>query len=122
VVLVAHGSRDPRAAAATEALARAVRRARPGWDVRASYLDHAGPRPLIPLRNGRQAAKDNRRAAYGGLWRKLSGGPGAYEGLWELVGRTYRAIERSAPPPISAQAIEDVNRLVADLKKQEYTL
>ena len=83
---------------------------------------HAGPRPLIPLRNGRQAAKDNRRAAYGGLWRKLSGGPGAYEGLWELVGRTYRAIERSAPPPISAQAIEDVNRLVADLKKQEYTL
>ncbi|WP_030438684.1 sirohydrochlorin chelatase [Actinoplanes subtropicus] len=49
VVLVAHGSRDPRAAAATEALARAVRRARPGWDVRASYLDHAGPRPLEVL-------------------------------------------------------------------------
>jgi sirohydrochlorin ferrochelatase len=46
VVLVAHGSRDPRAAASTEALARAVRRARPEWVVRASYLDHAGPRPL----------------------------------------------------------------------------
>ena len=49
VVLVAHGSRDPRAAAATEALARAVGRARPGWDVRAAYLDHAGPRPLDVL-------------------------------------------------------------------------
>jgi sirohydrochlorin ferrochelatase len=49
VVLVAHGSRDPRAAASTEALARAVRRARPGWLVRASYLDHAGPRPLDVL-------------------------------------------------------------------------
>jgi sirohydrochlorin ferrochelatase len=49
VVLVAHGSRDPRAAAATEALARAVRRARPRWDVRAAYLDHAGPRPLDVL-------------------------------------------------------------------------
>jgi sirohydrochlorin ferrochelatase len=49
VVLVAHGSRDPRAAASTEALARAVRMARPEWAVRASYLDHAGPRPLDVL-------------------------------------------------------------------------
>lgn len=49
VVLVAHGSRDPRAAAATTALALAVSRARPEWDVFASYLDHAGPRPLDVL-------------------------------------------------------------------------
>ena len=49
VVLVAHGSRDPRAAAATEALARALRRAHPEWLVRAAYLDHAGPRPLDVL-------------------------------------------------------------------------
>ncbi|MFF5293756.1 sirohydrochlorin chelatase [Paractinoplanes globisporus] len=49
VVLVAHGSRDPRAAAATSALAQAVRRARPAWDVHATYLDHAGPRPLDVL-------------------------------------------------------------------------
>ncbi|GAA0540946.1 sirohydrochlorin chelatase [Paractinoplanes ferrugineus] len=49
VVLVAHGSRDPRAAAATEALTRAVGRAQPSWDVRAAYLDHAGPRPLDVL-------------------------------------------------------------------------
>lgn len=45
LVLVAHGSRDPRAANATRALVRAVAAARPGADVRASYLDHAGPRP-----------------------------------------------------------------------------
>ena len=83
---------------------------------------HGGPRPLIPLRNGRQAAKEARRAAYGGLWRKLSGGPGAYEGLWELVGRAYKAIETNAPPPISPQAIEEVNQLVADLKKQELAI
>ncbi|WP_239166009.1 sirohydrochlorin chelatase, partial [Actinoplanes italicus] len=49
VVLVAHGSRDPRAAASTSSLARAVQRARPEWMVRASYLDHAGPRPLDVL-------------------------------------------------------------------------
>jgi sirohydrochlorin ferrochelatase len=49
VVLVAHGSKDPRAASATEALARAVRRSRPDWDVLPAYLDHAGPRPLDVL-------------------------------------------------------------------------
>lgn len=50
VVLVAHGSRDPRAAASTEALTRAVAEAHPEWEVHASYLDHAGPRPLDVLR------------------------------------------------------------------------
>jgi sirohydrochlorin ferrochelatase len=45
VVLVVHGSRDPRAAAATRALVRAVAAARPGLDVRASFLDHTLPRP-----------------------------------------------------------------------------
>ena len=45
VLLVAHGSRDPRAARATRALVRAVAAARPGLDVRASYLDHTLPRP-----------------------------------------------------------------------------
>jgi sirohydrochlorin ferrochelatase len=50
VVLVAHGSRDPRAAEHTEALARAVADAHPEWAVHASYLDHAGPRPLDVLR------------------------------------------------------------------------
>jgi sirohydrochlorin ferrochelatase len=45
IVLVVHGSRDPRAAQATRALVRAVAAARPGVDVRASYLDHTLPRP-----------------------------------------------------------------------------
>ncbi|UWP83794.1 sirohydrochlorin chelatase [Dactylosporangium fulvum] len=45
VLLVAHGSSDPRAAATTRALARAVAAQRPGLDVRSAFLDHAGPRP-----------------------------------------------------------------------------
>jgi sirohydrochlorin ferrochelatase len=49
VVLVAHGSRDPRAAASTSELAQAVAAAHPEWEVHASYLDHAGPRPLDVL-------------------------------------------------------------------------
>jgi sirohydrochlorin ferrochelatase len=60
VVLVAHGSRDPRAAASTETLARAVAAAHPGWEVHASYLDHAGPRPLAVLAG--LSARGHRRA------------------------------------------------------------
>lgn len=49
MVLVAHGSRDPRAARANAALVAAVRRARPGTQVRLSFLDHTGPRPAETL-------------------------------------------------------------------------
>jgi sirohydrochlorin ferrochelatase len=49
ILLVAHGSKDPRAAATTRALARAVATASPGTTVRASFLDHAGPRPVEEL-------------------------------------------------------------------------
>jgi sirohydrochlorin ferrochelatase len=50
VVLVAHGSRDPRAAEATRALARAVEAARPGTTVLPSWLDHTEPGPTGVLR------------------------------------------------------------------------
>jgi sirohydrochlorin ferrochelatase len=60
VVLVAHGSRDPRAAAATRALALAVGAARPDWEVSASYLDHSLPRPAQVL--GGLEAAGHRRA------------------------------------------------------------
>lgn len=50
VVLVAHGSRDPRAAEATRALARAVALARPGAPVLPSWLDHTEPGPAEVLR------------------------------------------------------------------------
>jgi sirohydrochlorin ferrochelatase len=50
IVLVAHGSRDPRAAATTRALVRLVGAARPGTPVRSAFLDHAVPRPGEALR------------------------------------------------------------------------
>ncbi|HEX2356680.1 MAG TPA: CbiX/SirB N-terminal domain-containing protein [Micromonosporaceae bacterium] len=49
ILLLAHGSRDPRAAVATAALVRAVSTARPGVGVRAAYLEHALPRPAQVL-------------------------------------------------------------------------
>ena len=75
-----------------------------------------GPKPLRPLFNGLDEGKAIKRSAYGSLFRKLSGGPGAYEGLWELLARTYHALEKGTEPPITAQQVLDVNRLVDDLK------
>jgi sirohydrochlorin ferrochelatase len=49
ILLVAHGSADPRAAATTRSLARVVRRLYHG-EVCAAFLDHAGPRPGEALR------------------------------------------------------------------------
>ncbi|WP_240506234.1 sirohydrochlorin chelatase [Thermoactinospora rubra] len=43
LVAVAHGSRDPRAAATVRALLERVRQARPGLEVREAYLDHCAP-------------------------------------------------------------------------------
>ncbi|MBT2211400.1 MULTISPECIES: sirohydrochlorin chelatase [Actinomadura] len=45
LVAVAHGSRDPRAAATVAGLMDAVRALRPGVPVHASFLDHAPPAP-----------------------------------------------------------------------------
>lgn len=79
-----------------------------------------GPKPLGALMNGIEQAKQTRRAAYAGLWRKLSGGPGAYEGLWELLRRTYAAIRTGSAPPVSGADIRAVNRLVRDLTCNEF--
>lgn len=49
LIAVAHGSRDPRAAATVRALLDRVRLARPGLPVRESYLDHAPPTPARVL-------------------------------------------------------------------------
>ncbi|SEG08159.1 Sirohydrochlorin ferrochelatase [Thermomonospora echinospora] len=45
LVAVAHGSKDPRAAATVQGLLTAVRARRPGLPVLTSYLDHAPPAP-----------------------------------------------------------------------------
>ncbi|WP_327069709.1 sirohydrochlorin chelatase [Kitasatospora sp. NBC_01302] len=44
LLLIAHGSRDPRHAATVEALVRRVRLLRPGLSVATAYLDHCAPR------------------------------------------------------------------------------
>ena len=44
LLLIAHGSRDPRHAATVEQIAGATRAARPDLEVQVGYLDHDGPR------------------------------------------------------------------------------
>jgi predicted dehydrogenase len=72
----------------------------------------SGPKPLQPIRNALARSRAERRNAMASLRRKLGGGPGAYEGLWELVRQIYLRLDEQAPPPISLQQIRDVNRLV----------
>jgi sirohydrochlorin ferrochelatase len=59
ILLVAHGSRDARAAASTHALVRAVATARPGVQASAAYLDHTAPGVPAALRT--LAAAGHRR-------------------------------------------------------------
>lgn len=81
-----------------------------------------GPRPLRPLLNGLEEGNGVRRAAIGSLVRKFRGGPGPYEGLFELVGRTYRALADGSALPIVEQQVLEVNRLVTALKPEGGTL
>ncbi|WP_435011786.1 Gfo/Idh/MocA family protein (plasmid) [Tundrisphaera lichenicola] len=81
-----------------------------------------GPKPLRPLFNSLDEAKAVRGSAYGTLRRKLDGGPGAYEGLWALLGETYRALGSGREPEISPRQVVEVNRLVADLTATEFQL
>jgi predicted dehydrogenase len=77
-----------------------------------------GPRPLRPLWNALERARAMRRDAVAGLIRKLSGGPGAYEGLWELLRRCYTSFAIDSRPPVSSDDLLAVNRLVAELQSE----
>jgi len=73
------------------------------------------PKPLRPFFSGLEEGKTIRRAALATLLRKFKG-PGAYEGLWELVRSTYRALADGSVLPVPAQDVLAVNRLVEALK------
>lgn len=74
------------------------------------------PKPLRPLLNGLAEARAVRRAAVGTLLRKFRRGPGAYEGLWELLRQTYQSLVDGSALPVSAQQLVEVNQLVDALK------
>ena len=76
------------------------------------------PKPLRPFFSGLEEGKTIRRAALATLLRKFKG-PGAYEGLWELLARTYRALADGSALPVTASDVLAVNRMVEVLKPRE---
>ena len=72
-------------------------------------------RPLIPLLNGLLEGFDASTGSVRALSGKLSGGPGAYHGLWALLEETYVALSTGAQPPITPRHIRAVTALVNDL-------
>jgi predicted dehydrogenase len=76
------------------------------------------PKPLRPFFSGLEEGKTIRRAALATLLRKFRG-PGAYEGLWELLGRTYRALGEGTDLPIAASDVIEVNRMIEAFKPKE---
>lgn len=79
---------------------------------------HNVPKPLRPFFSGLEEGTAIRRAALATLLRKFKG-PGAYEGLWELLSRTYRALADGSALPVTANDLLEVNRMVEALKPRE---
>jgi predicted dehydrogenase len=76
------------------------------------------PKPLRPFFSGLEEGRTIRRAAVATLLRKFKG-PGGYEGLWDLLGRTYRALADGSVLPVTANHVLEVNRMVEALKPKE---
>lgn len=81
-----------------------------GRDSRERQLAVAGP--LVPLVNGLREGRDIGVGSLKSLSRKLSGGPGAYEGLWTLLGRFYDAVGAGGPAPVTPTQMREVTALV----------
>lgn len=80
-----------------------------------------GARQLRSFLNGFEEARAIRRGAVSDLVGKLRGGRGSYDGLWELIRRTYRALADQSTPPVTVEDVIAVNRLVDALKPREHT-
>lgn len=74
-----------------------------------------GPRALVSARNGLVEGAAVWQHVFRSLSRGLQGGPGTYEGLWDLLRATYSALGAGQTPPVTAQQVLEVNRLVSDL-------
>jgi predicted dehydrogenase len=76
------------------------------------------PRPLIPVVNGFAEGWEAGSAAVRGLWTKLSGGPGSYEGLEELLRRTYRSLATGERVPVTTDQMLEVHGMIEAITDQ----
>jgi predicted dehydrogenase len=76
------------------------------------------PRPLATALNSLAESREAAMSSFNGLWTKVSGGPGTYEGLWELLRRFYAAAAGDGEPPVTMQTMSEVNSMVWDIVGQ----
>lgn len=75
-------------------------------------------KPLAPLRNCLRVSSDSFRGGWRSLFRKLSGGAGSYDGLWELMRRFYSSLSQGRDLPVDHNRVRQVNRIVHDMLDQ----
>jgi predicted dehydrogenase len=81
----------------------------------------SGEPSLMTLLDGIAESRDGARGSVTGFVRKLAG-RSSYDGLEELLSRTYRAIELNQPQPISLKEINDTCLLKHRLSRLESSL
>ena len=81
----------------------------------------AGEPAVMSLIDGIVESKDALKGTVASFLKKL-GGVGSYDGMTEMMARTYRAIEMKEPQPISLEEIDEVARLVDCFTRPEYKL
>lgn len=72
-------------------------------------------RPVLSARRVLSGTVQAVRAAVASPVERLSGGPGLYVGIWNLIEATYAALRDDAPPPVSARQVREVNAMRAAL-------
>lgn len=75
--------------------------------------------PINAFQDGLCEARDVFTSTVQGLWRKL-GGVSSYDGLAELLARTYAALGTGGEPPVPLDEIDAVAKLVADFTNPEF--
>jgi predicted dehydrogenase len=80
-----------------------------------------GEPALMSLADGIVESRDGLKGTVAAFWKKL-GGVGSYDGLPEIVARTYQAVEMKEPQPIPLEEIEEVARLVDRFTQSDLSL
>jgi predicted dehydrogenase len=81
----------------------------------------SGEPALMSLVDGIIESRDGLKGTVAAFWKKL-GGVGSYDGLTEIMARTYHAVEMNEPQPVPLEEIDEVARLVDRLTKPELKL
>ena len=81
----------------------------------------AGEPALVRLLDGIRESKDVLMGTIVGFWRKLAG-TSSYDGLPEMIARTYGSLEKSERPPITLDQIDEISNLVDRLTADEVRL